>query len=79
MVPTKADPLHERMLHAFGEKRIQRSFENMVSCHGNNLINCLTDEARKELLLRCIVSHKLSRKFAAESRKLYREQQKAVA
>lgn len=72
MVPTKADPLHERMLHAFGEKRIQRSFENMVSCYGNNLINCLTDEAREELLRRCLISHKLSRKFAAESRAVYR-------
>lgn len=69
MTPTKADSLHDRMLHAFGEQRIRRSFENMVSCYGKNLLDCLTDEARDELLLRCITSHKLQRRFAAESRK----------
>lgn len=72
MVPTKADPLHERMLHAFGEKQIRRSFENMVTAHGCNLLDYLTDKAREELLRRCLISHKLSRKFAAESRAVYR-------
>lgn len=68
VTPTKADPLHDRMLHAFGAQRIARSFENMVKAHGWNLFDCLTDEAREELLRRCIASHKLQRRFAAESR-----------
>jgi len=69
MAPTKADSLHVRMTHTFGEKQIQRSFENMVSAC--NLLDYLTDEAREELLRRCIVSHKLHRRFAAENRKHY--------
>lgn len=69
MAPTKADPLHERMQHAFGRQRIARSFENMVTAAGCNLLDYLTNEAREELLRRCIVSHKLTRRFAAESRK----------
>jgi hypothetical protein len=72
MAPTKADPLHERMEHAFGRQRISRSFESMVAAAGCNLIELLTDEAREELLRRCIANHKLSRKFAAESREHYR-------
>jgi hypothetical protein len=68
MTPTKAETLYERMVHAFGEKQIQRSFENMVSASGGNLLDYLTDEARDELLRRCITSHKLHRRFAAESR-----------
>jgi hypothetical protein len=71
MAPTKDDPLHERMLHAFGQKRIDRCFENMLT-RGVNLLDLLTDEAREELLRCCIVSHKLQRKFAAESRAVYR-------
>jgi hypothetical protein len=69
MAPTKADPLLERMLHAFGDERIMRSFRNMITAHGCNLLDYLTDDARDELIRRCIVSHKLQRKFAAESRK----------
>jgi hypothetical protein len=72
MAPTKADPLHERMEHAFGRQRIDRSFQNMVTAAGCNLIDFLTDEAREELLRRSIVSHKLQRRFAAESRAVYR-------
>jgi hypothetical protein len=42
----------------------------MVSAaSGCNLLDYLTDEARDELLRRCITSHKLHRRFAAESRK----------
>lgn len=67
--PTKADPLFERMLHAFGHQRIQHSFVNMLTAHGCNLLDYLTDEARDELQRRCIVSHKLHRRFAAENRK----------
>lgn len=77
MAPTKANPLHERMEHAFGRLRIARSFENMVTANGCNLIDYLTDEAREELLRRCITSHKLSRKFAAESRAVYRLKRRA--
>lgn len=71
MTPTKADSLTERMEHAFGRQRIARSFENMLTAHGCNLLDYLTDEARDELLRRCITSHKLQRRFAAESRKLH--------
>lgn len=69
MTPTKADSLHDRMEHAFGRQRIARSFENMLTAHGCNLLDYLTDDARDELLRRCITSHKLQRRFAAESRK----------
>jgi hypothetical protein len=68
MAPTKAETLYERMVHAFGEKQIQRNFEYMVSS-GWCLLDYLTDEARDELLSRCITSHKLHRRFAAESRR----------
>lgn len=71
MNPTKADPLVERMEHAFGRQRIAKSFENMVAAHGCNLFDYLTDEARDELLRCCITSHKLQRRFAAESRKVH--------
>lgn len=71
MTPTKADSLHDRIEHAFGRQRIARSFENMLTAHGCNLLDYLTDEARDELLRRCIASHKLQRRFAAESRKLH--------
>lgn len=75
MTPTKADSLHERMEHAFGEKRINHVFQNMVSLSGKNLLDYLTDEARDELLRRCIGLHKRTRRFAAASREHYREQQ----
>lgn len=67
--PTKADSLHERMVHAFGQKQMERSFDNMVSAFGRNLLDFLTDDARDELLQRCIASHKLHRRFTAENRK----------
>lgn len=67
MAPTKADSLHVRMDHAFGRSRIERSFQTMLA--RENLLDLLTDEARDELVRRCIVSHKLHRRFAAESRK----------
>ena len=73
--PTKADPLYERMLHAFGDKRINDAFKDLVWKSG--LIDLLTDEARDELVRRCISNHKLSRKFAAESRRHYRKKQNA--
>lgn len=69
MAPTKADSLRDRMEHAFGCQRIARSFDNMLTAHGCNLLDYLTDEARDELLRRCIVSHKRQRRFAAENRK----------
>lgn len=71
MAPTKSDPLYERMLHAFGDQRIHRSFENMVSDRDCNLLDYLTDDARDELLRRCIASHKLQRRFAAENRRIH--------
>ena len=69
MAPTKAETLYDRMVHAFGEKQIQRSFEIMVRTLGRNLLDHLTDEAREELLRHCIAQHKLHRRFAAESRR----------
>ncbi len=71
-IPTKADPLRVRLEHAFGKAQIERSFQNMLTAYGCNLLDYLTDDARDELLRRCIVSHKLHRKFAAESRKHHR-------
>jgi hypothetical protein len=78
MVTTKADPLHDRMEHTFGDQQMMRVFENMVSGRGRrniarNLLDYLTDDARDELLRRCLDSHKLRRRFAAESRKHHRE------
>jgi hypothetical protein len=61
------------MVHAFGAKAIDDSFQNMVTAYGACLLDYLTDEARDELIRRCIVSHKLRRKFAAENRRHYRE------
>ena len=66
MAPTKADPLYERMLYAFGHEDIERQLMVMLT------FDCLTDEAQKELLRRCIRSHKRRRKYAAESRRLSR-------
>ena len=71
MVPTKADSISDRMLHAFGERRISELLQILIRKEG--LINLLTDEARNELLSLCIRNHKINRKFAAESRKRYRE------
>ena len=67
MAPTKADPLHQRMLHAFGREDIERQLMVMLT------FDCLTDEAQKELLRRCIRSHKRRRKNNAENRRIYRE------
>lgn len=67
--PTKADTLHERMDHAFGAKQVERNFDHMVAAFGRNLLDFLTDEARDELQRRCIVSHKLQRRFTAENRR----------
>ena len=68
-IPTKADSLRERMAHAFGERRIAASFQNMLTAYGCNLLDYLTDEARDELLRRCIMSHKLTRKYNADNRR----------
>jgi hypothetical protein len=67
---TKADPLYDRMLHAFGQRSIDFSFQTMLTARNCDLIDLLTDDARDELIRRCIRSHKLQRRYAAESRKL---------
>lgn len=72
MTPTKSDPLYVRMKHAFGQERIERSLQNMLAAHGRNILDLLTDDARDELIQRCIASHKLQRKYAAESRAHYK-------
>lgn len=77
--PTKADPLYERMVHAFGEKTIREIFRNMTIWPlGGNFLDLLTDEARDALLRRCISHHTRTRKFAAESRRHHREKQNVV-
>ena len=73
MVPTKGDSLSDRMIYTFGRQRIRHSFENMITAYGCDLLDYLTDEARDELIRRCIVSHKLQRRFATQSRKLHQE------
>ena len=70
MAITKADSLRDRMAHAFGEERIARTFRNMV---GRDLLDLLTDEARDELLSRCLADHKSTRKAHAASRAHYRK------
>lgn len=77
-VPTKADPLYERMEHAFGEDRVRRTLQDMTWRRLPFLLDLLTDEARDEFLRRCIRDHKLQRKFAAESRRHYRENKNVV-
>jgi hypothetical protein len=69
----KSDKLINRMVDAFGAKTIEDSFQNMVTAYGACILDYLTDEARDELLRRCILTHKMRRRFAAESRKFYRE------
>lgn len=70
MAPTKANSLRERMDHAFGRQRIERNFQSMMI--RQNLLDLLTDDARDELLRRCIASHKSHRQYAAESRANYK-------
>jgi hypothetical protein len=77
MAPTKADPLSDRMLHAFGERRIVELFQILVRKHG--LVNLLTDEAQCDLLSLCIKNHNINRRFAAESRKHYREMKRIAS
>lgn len=72
MAPTKYDPLVDRMIHAFGHKRINSCFSDMLT-RDRNLLDHLTAEARDELLGRCIVSHKRERRFSSESRKHYQQ------
>lgn len=75
MAPTKADPLHNRMLHAFGREEMERVLLDMVRHSGveRDILELLTDEARDTLLRRCIMLHKQRRKYAAENRRHYRE------
>ena len=68
MTPTKGEPLVERMIYLFGHKIINSCFSEMLH-RDRNLLDHLTDEARDELLRRCIVHHKRQRRYAAESRK----------
>lgn len=72
MTPTKADSLYVRMKHAFGQERIERSLQNMIAAHGRDILDLLSDEAQEELLHRCIASHKIQRRYAAESRATYK-------
>lgn len=77
--PTKAEPLYERMLHAFGEKRIGDQLKHLTSTWGRgDPLRWLTDEARDVLLDRLIREHKLTRAINAKNRKLYKEKQNVI-
>jgi hypothetical protein len=71
MTPTKADPLYERMVHAFGRDRVQRELERMI--RRRDPLHHLTDDARDELMYRLISDLKFERKINAENRRLRRE------
>jgi hypothetical protein len=77
MTPTKADPLYARMMHAFGRDRVHHALELMI--RQRDPLHHLTDDARDELMYRLISDLKLSRKFAAASRKHHREKQLVAA
>ena len=72
MAPTKADPLHSRMAHAFGEAQVAQVARLMLADRRSNILEWLTDEAREELLRRLISDHKFSRRNAAANRANYR-------
>ena len=75
--PTKADPLLERLQHAFGEKLINDELSRMMRVrYGNDPLDWLTDEARDVLVYKLISSHRTSRRYAAQNRKIHRERQK---
>ena len=76
MAPTKGDPLAERLRHAFGKRHIREALADMMR---QDPTEWLTYEALDELVSRLISEHKSSRRYAAASRKLYREQRKVVA
>lgn len=74
MTPTKADPLYARMVHAFGEKRVDAEIKSLMSTSGKrDPLRWLTDEARDELLLWLISDFKFTRKLNAENRRRRRE------
>lgn len=74
MTPTKADSQYDRLLHAFGYARVQRTLENMVSTRGRrDPLQHLTDDARDELMYRLISDFKFDRKIRTENRRRQRE------
>ena len=70
--PTKADPLHSRMAHAFGQAQVAQVARLMLADSRVNLLDLLTDDARDELLRRCISDHKFTRRNAAANRANHR-------
>jgi hypothetical protein len=74
MTPTKADPLYERMISAFGKDRIQHELNRMISTWGNrDPLHHLTDDARNELIYRLISDFKFDRKIRTANRRLNKE------
>ena len=74
--PTKSDPLLERLQHAFGEKHIREALHDLMSQRfGNDPLDYLTEGAKDELVRALIYDHRVSRRYAAASRKHYRERE----
>ena len=71
--PTKGDPLHSRMAHAFGQAQVAQVARLMLADRNANILDWLTDEAREELLRRCISDHKFNRRNAAANRAHHRK------
>ncbi|UZE51876.1 hypothetical protein ONR75_15695 [Rhodopseudomonas sp. P2A-2r] len=68
MAPNKANSLAERMNYAFGRERVAEIARIMLADRRACLLDNLTDDARDELLRRCMVDLKTTRKYAAMSR-----------
>jgi hypothetical protein len=68
--PTKGEPLIERLKHAFGDRHIRDALANMMSA---DPLEWLNDDGRDELVSRLVAEHKSARRYAAHSRKYYRE------
>lgn len=72
MAVTKANPLYERVVHAFGEEAVRRELNNMISTFTRrDPLQHLTDDARNELVYRLISDLRLTRRSNAESRRRY--------
>jgi hypothetical protein len=71
-MPTKADPLHERLDHVFGRSSIKRQLERMMFSV-EDIVNNLTDEARTELIKRLIGDTKFARKIRTQNRRIAAE------
>lgn len=76
MTPTKADPLIERLKHAFGERHIREALSDMMRA---DPLEWLTDDGRDELVHRLIAEHKSARRYAELNRRNYRKHLSGVS